>query len=67
MSSSKNAKDCKARRDKKREAGLKEVRGMWYPSDCHKGIKALTKRYYGFYKVKQDLMDKIDRFVEKVL
>ena len=54
-------------RQEKREAGLKEVRGLWYPPESHEGIKALTKRYYRYYKIKRNIMDSIDKFVERVL
>jgi len=58
---------ARKRRQEKHEAGLKEVRGLWYPPECHDGIKALTKRYYGYYKIRKGVMDQIDKFLEKVL
>ncbi len=50
-----------------KEAGLKEVRSMWYPPEMHDDVKALVKRYYGYYKLKRDVINKLNKFVEKVL
>ena len=58
---------ARKRRQEKREAGLKEVRELWYPPECHDDIRACVKRYYGYYKIRKGVMDQIDKFLEKVL
>lgn len=47
-----NTKKSRTRRERMKDAGLKEIRGLVYPADKHEDIKKEVRRKHGRIKVK---------------
>jgi hypothetical protein len=52
MLENENTQKSRARRERMKAAGLKEVRGLVYPKDKHDEIKKEVRRKHGNIKVK---------------